>query len=178
MESFYEVQVPVNEHPGELIGAASLEKLRKNDERTQDMTASEYAIWSQYRHASFTWRKAKRFREWAGLGIIAEHKPNDDVLDILGLFTSEMVKSLTTEALKIQCGEIEPREYSMDSSYENQDSGGLFSPPPRARNPLETRHIRQAFQNLQSRRLRKSPFKSRGRIAYALVGNSAGILFM
>ncbi|KAK4078567.1 uncharacterized protein Triagg1_2898 [Trichoderma aggressivum f. europaeum] len=178
VESFYEVQVPVNEHQGELIGTTSLEKLRKNDERTRDMTASEYAIWSQYRHASFTWRKAKRFREWAGLGIIAEHKPNDDVLDILGLFTSDMVKSLTIEALKIQCGEIESRKYSMGGSHEKKDAGGLFSPPPRARNPLESRHIRQAFQNLQSRRLRKSPFKGRGRVAYVLVGNSVGIPLM
>ncbi|KKP05797.1 spt3 [Trichoderma harzianum] len=178
VESFYEVQVPVMEHHGELIGAASLEKLRKNDERTQDMTASEYAIWSQYRHASFTWRKAKRFREWAGLGIIAEHKPNDDVLDILGFITSEMVQNLTIEALKIQCGEIASREYSMDSSYETQDAGGLFSPPPRARNPLEARHIRQAFQNLQSRRLRKTPFKRRGGVAYVLVRSSTGIPFM
>ena len=44
--------------------------VRKADERTSDMTREEYVTWSEYRQASFTYRKGKRFREWAGFGIV------------------------------------------------------------------------------------------------------------
>ncbi|OLN94133.1 SAGA complex subunit spt3-like protein 2 [Colletotrichum chlorophyti] len=132
---------------------AVLEKLRKNDERTRDMTVAEYTTWSEYRHASLTYRKAKRFREWVGLGVIAENRPNDDVMDILGFLTSEMVQKLTAEALKVQEQElltIKKRDIaSMKGSEKNP--GGLFAPPEGVRVPVDVRHVRMAFQRLQGK---------------------------
>ncbi|KAH9232731.1 hypothetical protein K456DRAFT_1763035 [Colletotrichum gloeosporioides 23] len=135
---------------------AALEKLRRNDERTRDMTVAEYATWSEYRHASLTYRKAKRFREWCGLGVIAENKPNDDVMDILGFLTSEMVQSLTAEALKVQAQELAYLDDQVGAERVQKRQGGLFSEPEGARKPVDSRHVRMAFQKLQGR-----PKKSR-----------------
>ncbi|KAK1470638.1 spt3 [Colletotrichum tamarilloi] len=139
---------------------AALEKLRRNDERTRDMTVAEYATWSEYRHASLTYRKAKRFREWCGLGVIAENKPNDDVMDILGFLTSEMVQKLTAQALKVQ--KQEALRLGEETAMTGEDRGlktglgGLFAEPEGLRKPVDSRHIRMAFQQLQGR-----PKKSR-----------------
>ena len=80
----------------------TLQRLRKADERTKAMTKEEYVTWSEYRQASFTWRKGKRFREWAGFGIVTDSKPSDDIVDILGFLTFEMVQTLTEVALKVK----------------------------------------------------------------------------
>ncbi|TIC90908.1 SAGA complex subunit spt3 [Colletotrichum higginsianum] len=131
---------------------AALEKLRKNDERTRDMTVAEYATWSEYRHASLTYRKAKRFREWSGLGVIAENKPNDDVMDILGFLTSEMVQNLTAEALRVQgqeMGHNEKGALSGSGSDLVQKPRGLFAEPEGARKAVDEKHVRTAFQRFQ-----------------------------
>lgn len=44
---------------------ARLKKLKMADDRTKNMTREEYVHWSECRQASFTFRKGKRFREWA-----------------------------------------------------------------------------------------------------------------
>lgn len=131
----------------------TLERLRRNDERTRDMTVAEYATWSEYRHASMTFRKVKRFREWSGLGVIAESKPNDDVMDILGFLTNEMVQNLTTEALKVQHQELLRLERG---GVSEKVQGGLFAEPEGTRKAIDARHIRMAFQRLQG-----GPKKSR-----------------
>lgn len=41
---------------------ASLKRLKMADDRTKNMTREEYVHWSECRQASFTFRKAKRFR--------------------------------------------------------------------------------------------------------------------
>ncbi|KAK7430483.1 Transcription initiation protein spt3 [Neonectria magnoliae] len=134
---------------------AVLEKLRKADHKTRNMTAEEYATWSEYRHASFTWRKVKRFREWAGLGVIADHKPNDDVLDILGFLTCEMVQKLTELALEIQAREMARDKSDGDvpptATTEAVASGGLFASSTKSRLPIDSKHIRLAFERLQIR---------------------------
>ncbi|KAK6211434.1 spt3 [Colletotrichum tabaci] len=122
---------------------AALEKLRKNDERTRDMTVAEYATWSEYRHASLTYRKAKRFREWSGLGVIAENKPNDDVMDILGFLTSEMVQNLTAEALRVrgqERGHNEKGALAGSGSDLVQKPRGLFAEPEGARKAVDEKH--------------------------------------
>ncbi|TQN65795.1 SAGA complex subunit spt3, partial [Colletotrichum shisoi] len=122
---------------------AALEKLRKNDERTREMTVAEYATWSEYRHASLTYRKAKRFREWSGLGIIAENKPNDDVMDTLGFLTSEMVQKLTAEALRVQGQEIGYNEKSAltgSGSDLVQKPRGLFAESEGVRKAVDEKH--------------------------------------
>ncbi|KAH8821815.1 transcription initiation factor IID, 18kD subunit-domain-containing protein [Xylogone sp. PMI_703] len=131
----------------------ALDKLRKADERTQNMTVEEYATWSEYRHASFTWRKAKRFRQWSGLGVIAENKPADDILDILGFLTSEMVQTLTVEALAVQSQESiwKQQIQAGEGSSKLSSIQGIFTTSEISRTPCQPRHIRQAFENLQKR---------------------------
>jgi transcription initiation protein SPT3 len=137
---------------------AALEKLRKNDVRTRDMTVAEYATWSEYRHASLTYRKVKRFREWCGLGAIVENKPNDDVMDILGFLTSEMVQNLTAEALRVQEQDMVRTGQGAVTGSEifQKAKGGLFAEPEGARKAVDERHVRTAFQRLQ-----KQPKNSR-----------------
>ncbi|KAJ0164804.1 SAGA complex subunit spt3 [Colletotrichum tanaceti] len=133
---------------------AALEKLRKNDERTRVMTVAEYATWSEYRHASLTYRKAKRFREWSGLGVIAENKPNDDVMDILGFLASEMVQNLTAEALRVQGQEMgHNKKGALAGSGPDvvQTPRGLFAQLQGVRKAVDEKHVRTAFQRLQER---------------------------
>ncbi|CRK03844.1 hypothetical protein BN1723_020896, partial [Verticillium longisporum] len=72
--SFYPVDVPERDdeedEEEEEMNFITLQRLRKADERTKAMTKEEYVTWSEYRQASFTYRKGKRFREWAGFGIV------------------------------------------------------------------------------------------------------------
>ncbi|KAH8621933.1 hypothetical protein IG631_23328 [Alternaria alternata] len=129
----------------------ALQRLRRADEATKDMTTEEYVTWSEYRHASFTWRRTKRFREWSGLGVIADHKPTDDVLDILGFLTCEMVQALTELALEIQEQEQRwKRNGEVCTSPCKKPTGGIFTPSARTRLPIEPQHVRQAFGRLQA----------------------------
>ncbi|KAH6977597.1 transcription initiation factor IID, 18kD subunit-domain-containing protein [Ilyonectria sp. MPI-CAGE-AT-0026] len=154
--SFFPEEIPSSvfddETPDE-SNEAALEKLRKADDKTRNMTAAEYATWSEYRHASFTWRKVKRFREWSGLGVIADHKPNDDVLDILGFLTCEMVQRLTEVALAIQAREMAWNKSDADlpcAAAEKAPAwGGLFASSKRSRPAIDSRYIQLAFERLQ-----------------------------
>jgi len=104
--SFYSEQVPEREdeedEEEEEMNYATLQRLKNADERTKNMTKDEYVHWSDCRQASFTFRKGKRFKEWAGFGIVTDSKPNDDIVDILGFLTFEIVQTLTEEALKVK----------------------------------------------------------------------------
>ncbi|KPM43821.1 hypothetical protein AK830_g2814 [Neonectria ditissima] len=158
ISSFFPDNIPESLFDDETLDESNdavLEKLRKADHKTRNMTADEYATWSEYRHASFTWRKAKRFREWSGLGIIADHRPNDDVLDILGFLTCEMVQRLTELALEIQAREIERDKGNGDAPAavipEANASEGLFASAEKSREPISPKHIRLAFEKLQVR---------------------------
>lgn len=152
VEYFFSEQPPSGgDSSSSFTNEATLERLRQNDKRTQGMSVAEYATWSEYRHASFTWRKTKRFSDWVGLGIIAENKPNDDVLDILGFLTSEMVQNLTMEALRIQEQELGGGyHHSLQGSNKQQTTEGLFSATDLIKQPVGVRHIRLAFQRLQT----------------------------
>ncbi|EMR62017.1 hypothetical protein MGN70_013678 [Eutypa lata] len=164
--SFYSQEVPERDdeedEEEEEMNFITLQRLQKADERTKAMTREEYVTWSEYRQASFTYRKGKRFREWAGFGIVTDSKPSDDIVDILGFLTFEMVQTLTEEALKIKEQEDLWKERS---GGENGTNGtkkrklapqGLFDPPSEGRAPVETRHVQEAFRRLQTR-----PIKSR-----------------
>ncbi|KAK4126560.1 TFIID-18kDa-domain-containing protein [Parathielavia appendiculata] len=161
--SFFPVEVPEREdeedEEEEEMNYITLQRLRKADERTKAMTKEEYVTWSEYRQASFTYRKGKRFREWAGFGIVTDSKPSDDIVDILGFLTFEMVQTLTEEALKIKENEDQYRERTGENAGKKRKlpgGGGLFDPPSEGRSPVEPRHIQEAFRRLQQR-----PKKSR-----------------
>ncbi|PNS17516.1 SAGA complex subunit spt3 [Sphaceloma murrayae] len=170
VSSFYSEQVPEREdeedEEEEEMNAATLARLKSADERTKNMTPEEYLHWSECRQASFTFRKGKRFREWAGFGVVTEAKPNDDIVDILGFLTFEIVQTLTEEALKVKAAEdLVKRERGGeglegeggDGAEGNEQTGrkrkrrepGLFDPPEEARTPVGPKHIQEAFRRLQ-----------------------------
>jgi transcription initiation protein SPT3 len=154
----------VEDEEEEEMNFATLQRLKNADERTKHMTREEYVHWSDCRQASFTYRKGKRFREWAGFGLITDSKPSDDIIDILGFLTFEIVQTLTEEALKVK---------DADDLYKKMTGGepqnrlkrkrerGLFDPPEEAREPVQTVHVQEAY-----RRLQRGNNKSRGMLNF------------
>ncbi|KAJ5553772.1 SAGA complex subunit spt3 [Penicillium frequentans] len=159
VHSYFSVQIPERDdeedEEEEEQNYATLQRLAAADERTKHMTREEYVFWSECRQASFTYRKSKRFREWAGFGIVTESKPNDDIVDILGFLTFEIVQTLTEEALKVKEREDHEKnrggaETSGESAKKRKRETGLFDPPEEGRTPIEPRHIREAYRKLQA----------------------------
>jgi transcription initiation protein SPT3 len=163
VELVWEVQSFFNENPPALddvedeeeeeMNYATLQRLKNADERTKDMTREEYVHWSDCRQASFTFRKGKRFKEWAGFGVITDSKPNDDIIDILGFLTFEIVQTLTEEALRVKFTEDLYKKTtggeSQSSRIKRKRERGLFDPPEEAREPVQPSHVREAFRRLQ-----------------------------
>lgn len=157
--SYYNVQVPEREDEDdeeeEEMTTATLLRLKIADERTKGMTTEEYINWAECRQASFTFRKGKRFKEWAGIGIVTDGKPNDDVIDILGFLTYEIVQTLTEEALKVKEAEDLSKRETGGSERKRKRETGLFDPPKEGLVPIQPRHVNEAFRQLQERRYMK-----------------------
>ncbi|KAK0255072.1 Transcription initiation protein spt3 [Friedmanniomyces endolithicus] len=157
VSSFYSEQVPERDdeedEEEEEMNAATLQRLKQADERTKGMNAEEYLHFSECRQASFTFRKGKRFREWAGFGVVTDSKPNDDIVDILGFLTYEIVTLLTEEALKVKAAEDAlKRESGGDQekrSRKRRREPGLFDLQEEARTPVGPNHIQEAYRRLQ-----------------------------
>ncbi|KIV78720.1 hypothetical protein PV11_06340 [Exophiala sideris] len=161
VQSFYAEQVPERDdeedEEEEEQNEATLARLASADERTRNMTKDEYVYWSDCRQASFTFRKNKRFREWAGFGTIVDSKPNDDVVDILGFLTFEIVQTLTEEALKVKAAEDLANKKAnggrgdQDTMKKRKREGcNLFEMPEEGRAPVQPRHVREGFRRLQA----------------------------
>ena len=157
VSSYYNETVPERDdeedEDEEEMNYATLQRLKKADERTKDMTKEEYVNFSECRQASFTFRKGKRFKEWAGFGIVTDSKPNDDIVDILGFLTFEIVQTLTEEALKVKEAEDSVKR---ETGGESQDrkrkrERGLFDPPEEGKTPIQPKHVEEAFRRLQHR---------------------------
>lgn len=134
---------------------ASLKRLKMADERTRNMTKEEYVHWSECRQASFTFRKAKKFREWAQIAQICEFRPNDDVIDILGFLTFEIVCLLTEEAMAIKLAEERQIQKSLSQSGAihkeiKRKRKYLFDKPDELAKPIQSYHIEEAWRRLQS----------------------------
>lgn len=156
VSSFYSQEVPEREdeedEDEEEMNYATLQRLKKADERTKVMTKEEYVTWSEYRQASFTFRKSKRFREWADFSSVTDTKPHDDIVDILGFLTFEIVQTLTEEALKIkELEDISKDKIGNEQTGKKRKIQGLFDPPSEGHTPVEPRHIQEAFRRLQQR---------------------------
>ncbi|CAK9784096.1 TFIID-18kDa-domain-containing protein [Cutaneotrichosporon oleaginosum] len=80
----------------------SMQRLRDADEITKKMTKDEYVHYSDCRQASFTYRKARRFRDFINFSAYLDVRPNDDIVDILGFLAFEMVRSLCVTALEVR----------------------------------------------------------------------------
>jgi transcription initiation protein SPT3 len=129
---------------------ASLKRLKMADDRTKNMTKDEYVHWSECRQASFTFRKAKRFRDWAGFAQLTDGKPNDDVVDILGFLTFEIVCSLTEEALIVKQEEQSLNKRTTSTQISDQKKRKhLFDGPDESATPLSPAHILGAWRRLQ-----------------------------
>ncbi|KAI0034084.1 transcription initiation factor IID, 18kD subunit-domain-containing protein [Vararia minispora EC-137] len=155
---------------------ASLERLKAPDDVTKQMTREEYQHYSDCRQASFSYRKAKRFRDFLNLPSNLDLKPNDDTVDIVGFLAFEIVRSLTVAALEVKKNLEEPvqdhttspalgkrklasgmdtsnkrrREASPDEESETPlPVCSLFLPPPEARTALQPQHIQDAFARMQ-----------------------------
>ncbi|KAF1810896.1 transcription factor spt3 [Eremomyces bilateralis CBS 781.70] len=143
--------------------SATLQRLKNADERTKHMSREDYMHWSECRQASFTWRKGKRFREWAGFGGITDTKPNDDIIDILGFLTFEIVQTLTEEALVVKKIEdaYKKKTGSETQGQKRKREPGLFDLAEEEKEPVQPSHIREAF-----RRLQKSNNKSKAMLNF------------
>jgi transcription initiation protein SPT3 len=157
--SYFSEMVPPREdeedEEEEEMTMATLQRLKYADERTKDMSKEDYMHWSECRQASFTFRKGRRFRDWAGFGVITEAKPNDDIIDILGFLTYEIVQTLTEEALHVKEQEDLWKKRNGQDTKESKKRGkrlrepGLFDWPDEEREPVQPGHIREAFRRLQ-----------------------------
>ncbi|KAK7696236.1 hypothetical protein QCA50_000889 [Cerrena zonata] len=99
---------------------ASIQRLKEADDATRDMTRAEYQHYSDCRQASFTWRKAKRFREFLNLPTHLDLRANDDTVDIVGFLAFEMVRSLTIAGLE--------GKKSLEEQYLREDIRVISSP--------------------------------------------------
>ncbi|CUM63528.1 uncharacterized protein PRCAT00001105001 [Priceomyces carsonii] len=131
---------------------ASLKRLKQADDRTRSMTKEEYVHWSECRQASFTFRKAKRFREWAQIAQLCDSRPNDDVVDILGFLTFEIVCSLTEEAMAIKNAEEKLLQHQIINKQQQEQKRKkyLFDKPDELAKPIMPYHIEEAWRRLQS----------------------------
>jgi transcription initiation protein SPT3 len=160
VESYYSIIPPGGDTNEKLLndpGEDSLQRLRWADEVTKAMTSEEYAMYSDYRHASFTTRKAKRFREWAGIGIVADIVKKEDSLEILGFLAAEMVKRLTDIALTIQAQDLAAHRarVGIPSMKSGHRKCGLFVTEDPEREPIDAGHIRRAFCETQAKPKKK-----------------------
>jgi len=157
---------------------ASVLRLKEADDVTRQMTREEYQHYSDCRQASFTYRKAKRFREFLNLPSHLDLRANDDTVDIVGFLAFEMVRSLTIAGLEVKksleesylhedytsspisgkrklgmSGDSANKRRREDSPDCEQPSAlptcSLFLPPPEARTPLRPEHIQDAFARMQ-----------------------------
>ena len=127
IESMFSERAPERDEDDdeeEESNAATIFRLKAADERTKTMSKEEYVHYSECRQASFTYRKAKRFREWAGFGIVTDSKPNDDIVDVLGFLTFEIVQTLTEEALRVKAQLDESARLAGGGGSDDDDSGG------------------------------------------------------
>jgi transcription initiation protein SPT3 len=141
----------VEDEEEEEMNFATLQRLKNADERTKNMTREEYVHWSDCRQASFTYRKGKRFKEWAGFGLITDSKPSDDIIDILGFLTFEIVQTLTEEALKVKDAEDQWKKSHGGevNRLKRKRERGLFDPPEEAREPVQPAHVQEGYRRLQ-----------------------------
>lgn len=132
---------------------ATMQRLKMADDRTKHMTREEYVHWSECRQASFIFRKGKRFREWAGISYLTDSKPHDDIIDILGFLTFEIVTVLTEEGLRVKEMEEElDLRSSKVSKKKRKRERHLFDGPDEDQRPIMARHIEEAFRRMQAQR--------------------------
>ncbi|KAF5093607.1 hypothetical protein D0Z03_002344 [Geotrichum reessii] len=121
-----------------IANKATIQRLKMADERTRHMTREEYVHWS--------------------ISYLTDSKPHDDIIDILGFLTFEIVATLTEEGLKIKEQEEELEMRSSKNSGDGTGGNGkkrkrehhLFDGPDEDQKPILARHIEEAFRRMQT----------------------------
>lgn len=123
--------------------AEGLRRLREADEITRKMTKLEYMEYTECRQASFTYKKAKKFRDWLGIPLsVTEFRLSDDVLEILGFLAAEFVRQITEGALKYVDQEPKsPQQTAEDFTL------SIFKAPMQ-RTPIRPCHIHKFLEGL------------------------------
>ncbi|RKP13288.1 transcription initiation factor IID, 18kD subunit-domain-containing protein [Piptocephalis cylindrospora] len=125
----------------------SLARLKVADDITRNMTREEYARWSECRQASFTFKKARRFRDWASMSALMDTKPNDDVIECLGYLTFEMVRKLTEWGMAIR-REAEAEEKA-GGGGNIPSRAGIFARPREDYGALRMQDVEEAYRRMQ-----------------------------
>lgn len=168
LNSLFNEQVPEREDEEDEeeteANFATMQRLKNADERTRGMSKDEYVHWSECRQASFTYRKSKRFREWTHMAQLTDSRPSDDIVDILGFLTFEIVAGITEEALKVKARDAEEmdqehlrgeqqrrkrRRLQQQQQQQQQLECTLFDGPEEGRTPLGVKHIEEGYRRLQ-----------------------------
>ncbi|TPX45970.1 hypothetical protein SeLEV6574_g03526 [Synchytrium endobioticum] len=160
-----------NPHP------AYIARLRVEDEITKAMTLEEYKRWTEFRGASFTYKRSNKFREWANLSSLYDSKAHPDFVDVLGFLAYDMVRKLTETALRIKTEWDSSSRKKMSSHHTNSIPPGLdnasapeytdeeddefqsflaslnsvFGKSMSERTPLQPMHIHASFRESQLR---------------------------
>lgn len=137
----------------------TMRRLRQADLLTQTMSQTEYMEYSECRQASFTYKKARKFREWLvggtarpgclNLGGLAGGsgrdlaRLGDDTLEILGFLAYEMVQRVTESGLAVKWESESANGSNSNGNNNNMPSkkrpgiGGIFevSSPETTDNP-------------------------------------------
>lgn len=95
------------------------ERLKNADRETMEMSKEQYLTWTEYRQASFTYKKGRKFREWltnrySSTDVFLNHHPltekstwiknirmNDDVVEAMGFIAFEIVHQLVSSSLRV-----------------------------------------------------------------------------
>jgi len=127
------------------------ERLRLADEVTKVMTKEQYMEYSECRQASFTYKKAKKFREWVDCPM------NDDILEVLGYLAWEVVGLITQTALETK--QVQENGIDLKPEAASSTVGGLFNgklavsrsiiAPGERGEPLQVKHIHEAMRRLK-----------------------------
>lgn len=141
-----------------------IERLKNADLRTRNMTKEEYVHWSECRQASFTFRKSKRFREWVGISHLTDVRLQDDIIDIFGFLTFEIVANLTELSLKIQ------QIHHEDNVPAKHKHSSLFDRPNTQQIPLLPEYVRAAYAQYNCPTMHNRAMRSfeRGKVRYGI----------
>ncbi|KAJ3108433.1 Transcription initiation protein spt3 [Phlyctochytrium planicorne] len=146
----------------QLCPAIGINQSKVADEVTKTMTKEEYMYYSDCRQASFTYKKAKRFKEWCNMATHYKNmNPNGDVIDILGFLACECVAKLTESALSVKKAWDERDKEFQISTYETVSNGQgyLFGRNTFEQQPLQPGHILEAFRSLQVKNFPMNNFR-------------------
>lgn len=110
------------------VEAESRDRLRRADVMTREMSREEYMEYAECRQASFTFKKAKKFRDWLNVAQFIDFRLNDDVIELLGFLAWDMVRVVTEKSLTLKNHAMGSRRKStpIKENVRGESQCGLF----------------------------------------------------